>query len=229
LISINIVYTCIFIFNQEAKESLLFYINNRLLHRIAEQPSADYRLFTLVGLLQELLPLFGLISIIIIINKFKKTNFVIDSENKNTIVFFILIGISASFPLMLTMVQNKFYFFPALPYFAIALGLLINVYIKQFLININLQKNKFLVFFIGCIAMMFSITFSVKQINKFSRDEKIINDVNSIIESVGKNKIIGVEKDIYYQWNFQFYLLRFGVIPCLFFANKRIQTFFLRF
>jgi 4-amino-4-deoxy-L-arabinose transferase-like glycosyltransferase len=213
LVSIPVlIYACIFIFNQEAKESLMFYINNRLLHRISEQPSTDYRLFTLVGLLQELLPLFGLISIIIIINKFKKTNFVIDSENKNTIVFFTLIGISASFPLMLTMVQNKFYFFPALPYFAIALGLLINVYIKQFFINIHLQKNKFLFFFIGCIAMMFSITFSVKQINKFSRDEKIITDVNSIIKSVGHNKTIGVEKDVYYQWNFQFYLLRFGDI-----------------
>lgn len=207
-----LIYACIFLFNQEAKDSLLFYINNRLLYRITEQPSTDYRLFTVVGLFQELLPLFILTSIIILIKKFKKTLIVVDSENRNNIMFFTSIGISASFPLMLTMVQNKFYFFPALPYFAIALGLLINIYIKQNLINIHFQKNKFLFFFIGCIAVIFSVAFSVKQINKFSRDEKVITDVNSIIKSVGHNKTIGVEKDIYYQWSFQFYLLRFGDI-----------------
>jgi hypothetical protein len=208
----TLIYTAIFLFNQEAKDSLMFYFKNRLLHRVSNQPSTDYRLFTLVGLLQELLPLFILLSIILVINKFKKTSILFNSENKKTIIFFTLIGVSASFPLMLTMVQNKFYFFPALPYFAIAFGLIIHVYIKQLLLNNRVEKSKLFIFFIGCGMLLFSVVYSIKQINKFSRDEKIINDVNSIIESVGKNKIIGVEKDIYYRWNFQFYLLRFGDI-----------------
>ena len=207
-----LIYFFLFFFNQEAKESLTFYIKNRLFHRISEQPSTDFRLFTIMGLMQELIPLIILLAIIFTILKLKKKQIHFDHQINKTILFFLLIGISASFPLMMTMVQNKFYFFPALPYFAIAFALLINLFGKQLVSKrLFLKKSKTL-FIIGALMLVSSVAYSINQINKFSRDEKMIKDVVSIINYTGRNKNIGVEKEIYYQWNFQFYLLRYGDI-----------------
>jgi hypothetical protein len=62
--------------------------------------------------------------------------------------------------------------------------------------------------------------FSAFQLNKYKRDELILKDVYAIINKVGNIKKLEVEKDIYYQWNFHFYLLRFGDISVENTGNK---------
>jgi hypothetical protein len=205
-------YTVLLITNNEAFDSLFFYVEKRLLNRITNQPSTDYRFFTLVGLFQELIPLGILLMLFFILSNrnYLKTE-AIHKYKKQALLFF-LIGFSASLPLMLTLVQNKFYFFPALPFFAIAISFLILPYLNGLLQKINLKKYTYKFIFISVVFFLCSCAYCVAQIGKFNRDETILNDVNKIVQVVGKNKNILVEEEVYYQWNFQFYLLRFGDI-----------------
>lgn len=205
-------YTVLLITNNEAFDSLFFYVEKRLLNRITNQPSTDYRFFTLVGLFQELIPLGILLMLFFILSNRNNLKTEAIHKYKKQALLFFLIGFSASLPLMLTLVQNKFYFFPALPFFAIAISFLILPYLNGLLQKINLKKYTYKFIFISVVFFLCSCAYCVAQIGKFNRDETILKDVNKIVQVVGKNKNILVEEEVYYQWNFQFYLLRFGDI-----------------
>jgi len=213
-----LIYLILILSFDDAKSSLEFYFKNRLLYRINDQPSTDYRLFTLVGLFQELIPLFLLSITIFLFYVRKNKSTQINKSNFKHLIFFLLVALAGSLPLMLTMVQNKFYFFPALPFCAIAFAL----FILPFLIAIKIEFLKYInqikIFAVGLIFT--TLLFCVFQINKYKRDELILKDVFSIIHKVGKDKKIEVEKDVYYQWNFHFYLLRFGDISIENTGNK---------
>ncbi len=215
-----LIYLFIFYTFEDAHNSLVFYFKNRLLYRINDQHSTNYRLFTLIGLIQEFIPLFllGLITILIYKRK-NKLSFLENKISKNTL-FYFLIACSGSLPLMLTMVQNKFYFFPALPFFAISSAAFLFPYLKALSIKIDYLKHIEYIRITSIVLLITTILFSAFQLNKYKRDELILKDVYAIINKVGNIKKLEVEKDIYYQWNFHFYLLRFGDISVENTGNK---------
>ena len=84
--------------------------------------------------------------------------------------------------LSFTLVQNKFYFFPSLPFFAIAFAFLIFPYLKAVTINIDFFKNSTYIKIGTLLLFSSTLLFCVFQINKFNRDELILKDVSAIIQ-----------------------------------------------
>lgn len=117
------IYFLIIKLSADANESLSYYVKERLLNRIKNSPSTDSRFFILGGLIQELIPILLFSFMTWYISKKKMGENLFDFSSVKWALFFVALGLSGSLPLMLTLVQNKFYFFPALPFIAIGASL----------------------------------------------------------------------------------------------------------
>jgi 4-amino-4-deoxy-L-arabinose transferase-like glycosyltransferase len=182
-------------------ESLGFYLKERLLHRISGEPTVQNRLFILKSLGLELaVPLL----IVILIKAIFKNR--LKPSEKSYFLFFLLIGLSASLPLLLTSVQRGFYLFASLPFFAISFAILSKSSIEKF---IQKTKHSGIIIFVGTMLLITSITFSVTSIGKYSRDKAMILDVKAIGEVIPSGSTICISKEVYDEWNLQMYLIRY--------------------
>ena len=195
-----------------SSESLSIYLFDRALHRINEVPTVINRFYILERLLMELLPQIGIVIILLIIGKVKKL-YVPDSLLVRRAVFFMAIGLSASAPLMLTLVQKGFYFVPSLPFFAIGLAIL-GVPVLDYLIsNINVHKIHFKIFLITCTLLFVgALSFSLMQKGKVSRDKVLLHDLYIIGEKVPERSVVSIPPELWGRFDIQCYLMRYFVI-----------------
>lgn len=194
--------------NDAAYESLTFYLNDRLLYRVADEPTVSNRFEILFRLFTELMPSIGFVFLFILISKLKKFKLNVDQIIKQHVIFFSLIGLSASLPLLLTPVQKGFYLVPAFPFFALALGVLIAPFISHL---INSAKPKFdkILKISAIVISIVSIGITISQIGNTRRDNAMLADTHLIGAEVPEGSTIYAEQAIFDQWSFQFYLLRY--------------------
>ena len=193
----------------ESKESLSTYLFKRVLYRINEAPTAEFRLWILYRLFTELIPQLILVFIFYIISKWKRSKLQ-TSGNIRYSVLFILVGLSASAPLVLTMVQKGFYFVPALPFFAVGLSIIIAPFILTLIEKINLNSRSYYVFVYSSILVFIgSLTYSALQIGKTSRNEEILHDVYIIGKVVPQRSILSIPVESWNSWDLQCYFARY--------------------
>jgi 4-amino-4-deoxy-L-arabinose transferase-like glycosyltransferase len=225
-----IIYTILF-FIPESKESLSTYLFKRVLHRINEVPTVDNRFYILLRLFMELLPQLSLVVIIFLIAKVKKIK-IHFSEQIRESVFFIAVGLSASIPLMLTLVQKGFYFVPSLPFFAIGLSILIAPFILNLTERIDTQNKKYKMFLLLSLLLFISTTtFALLQKGKVSRNKEQLHDIYLIGTIVPRQTTVSIPADMWNDWDLQCYLVRYFNISletnyqnnyCI--INKTLQT-----
>ena len=196
--------------NHTANNSLLFYFKERLLFRINEEPTVSNRYFIFFRLFSELIPTMLIALIVLILSHIRKIKNKFNSDYKKTILFFFLIGISGSLPIMLTLVQRGFYFLPALPFFAIGFALLVTPTLMVFVenIGINTKLFKYLKMF-SIFLLIFCIIYSCLQIGKKSRDKEILDDVYTVGKIIPEKETIGIDSSMFTEWSLKFYLLRY--------------------
>ncbi len=209
LIGIIVLIYILILLNDSANKSLQFYFFKRLLFRINDEPTVNNRFYILYRLLSELLPAIAFVVISVIIFKIKKLKNNISVIDKQYFLFFVLIGLSASLPLIFTKVQRGFYLIPAFPYFVIALSFLIKNQYRQIINTIIQNKIRFAILkYFSILLFILGITLSVLKIGKKSRDKDILSDVNKIGNLIPKHSRITTTEDIYNNWYLQFYLYR---------------------
>ncbi len=196
-----LIYAVLFMF-PESNNSLSIYIFERLFVRVSSMPTSSYRLEIFWRLFTELIPVFLSVGIVYGIGYFKHT-WLSFRENNKPIIFFLLIGLSASMPLALTMVQKGWYLVPSFPYLAISAALLISPFLAQSIKKINPTGKGFvffravaIVFFIGVIIV------SVSQVGRISREEKTLKDVYKIGKIVPVFSTITVPANLYDEYDF---------------------------
>ncbi|MCD6067266.1 MAG: hypothetical protein K0S33_2092 [Bacteroidetes bacterium] len=201
-----LIYALLLGFHDKARESLVFYFTERLLHRIQNVPSTDTRFFIIGGLLSEFVPVVvaGLLLL------FVRTKKGVMKERMPFFYFLLALGLSGVLPLMITMVQNKFYFVPALPFFALAFGILLYPRIQKLSEAIrSVRSGRICLLVFSFLLCASGIVYSIREAGKDFRDEETLSEVRLIGPVVQNTTLISVEKEIYEDWNFQFYLLRY--------------------
>jgi hypothetical protein len=208
IIAIPIIsYFLIISLSPNAKQSLQFYINERLLNRVYTTATTNYRLSILVDLVVELL-LPTLLTLAIIAYSRKKTSDVtIQKSDKQYTLLFLSLGLCGSLPLMATMVQKNFYFAASLPFFALALAFISYNYVIQLINLISIQWLK-KIKIIAYTFLALSILFSLLQIGKTRRDDEKLNDIKYLGGYLKNENMVGVDNDAYFDWSFQFYMYR---------------------
>ena len=195
--------------NEAAYKSLSAYVHNRVLNSIEHVNGGDGRFYLIGRLLSELLPMIALTGIIFFLQRKKKEAISLPTVFKNDVLFFLLIGLSASLPLMVTLEQRGFYLVTSLPYFAIAASIASAPYLSVIISKINLQNNVLKIFRITSVLLLAgAIIFSLYQIGKASRDKETIHDVHLLGKEIPRGTIVGATVDLWNQWSFQEYLIR---------------------
>ena len=203
-----IIYAILFLI-PESKESLSIYFFKRALYRINEFPTVDNRFYILYRLFTELLPQIIFVVVILFVAKLKKLKSLETGQNRE-LLFFICIGLSASAPLMLTLVQKGFYFVPSLPFFAIGLSMLVAPVIVSLTARINTRRPKFKLFvLLSSVLFLATITISLLQKGKTSRDKALLHDVYLIGTIVPVKTTISCPAEIWDEWELQCYLARY--------------------
>ena len=197
------------IFHEPARESLVFYFENRLMGRIDSDPTVGNRFYIIGRLFQELLPPLILGGLILFFSKLKSKTFHSSKADFKNAFLFSLIGFAGTLPLFLTMVQKGFYMVHALPYFGIAIALIIVPNLVVFFQNKSAKKNYNNTFTIlSTLLLIGVILFSSFQFGKYKRDKTMLHDVYLLKNILPKNAHITIEKSIHQDWGLKVYLMR---------------------
>jgi 4-amino-4-deoxy-L-arabinose transferase-like glycosyltransferase len=207
-----LIYFLIVSFNDAARESLSFHVKERLFYRIANNPQVENRFVVLFWFFRDII----LPSLLVLLIagflwvKGKSTSFLKGSEQKKYFFLFLFVGLAGVLPLALTLVQRAVYYAPALPFLSIALALL---FIKEMneVVEMVDQKEKAIKFLsiFSATALLVVIIYSFSVFGDIGRDETEFNDAMKIAEVTGDNAYISAKDEIYQEWGFQYYLLRY--------------------
>ena len=197
----TIIYFVFYLF-PESRESLRIYVVERLLRRVSSMPTTDSRWETPWRLFQELIPILSITLLTYLITKKKKrkANF---GVLKKEATFFLIIGLSAILPLILTMVQKGWYMVPGFPFLAIGLALFIAPSLYEWINKINVNSKVFkAVKYFSIFSLLFVLVLTFFMKGKISRHEDMVKDVYEIGTVVPRFSTLTIPKEMYYQYDF---------------------------
>lgn len=211
--------------HEPARESLIFYFENRLLDRIDSDPTVGNRFYIVGRLFQELLPPLILGVLIVFFSKLKTNTITFNNlDLKNGLLFFLL-GFAGTLPLLLTLVQKGFYMVHALPYFGIGIALIIvpnlTIFFKKQ--STEIINNKTFTI-LSSMLLIGAILFSSLQFGKSKRDENMLHDVYLLKNILPAKAHITLEKSIHQDWGLKVYLMRNSKIST---SNTKTYPYFL--
>lgn len=210
-ITIACTYTILLSFS-EVRDSLGAYLNDRVINSIKNVATTQNRLFLIERLLFiELLPPFALSIILYILFK-KQVSLNIQSlkKNKTDLILFTLLGVAASFPLIITREQREFYLVTALPYYAIAFAMINVGAISESINNINIFGRNFKVFkIVSILFFTCTIIYSFSLIRSTGRDNEQLHDVYTLGKIIPNNTTIRVFPETWQDWGLHNYLIRY--------------------
>lgn len=191
--------------NETSYGSLKAYYDSRIVATFTNDYSkvTPNRLHLLWILIQQLIPVFIFLGIIFLVSKLKKQK--MTEYYRKPFVFFLLIAISGSLPLMVTLEQRNFYLCTSLPFYALSFSALILPYVKGVLkveYHQKLRKISVIVFAVSLITPLFFI-------GKTYRDKDLLSDIHEIGSFVGHNETIGVHQSLYLDHFTIMYFYRF--------------------
>ncbi|TAL59056.1 MAG: hypothetical protein EPN85_10105 [Bacteroidetes bacterium] len=195
--------------NNTIFQSLSAYLHNRVLNSIQNVVAVENRFYLIYRLFLELMPMMALSIMIVLLMRKQKKEEVPVPFFKKQILFFLLTGVSASFPLIVTLEQRGFYLVTSFPYFAIAMAAVSAPYVSVLIGKINIQSRLFKIFrLLSFLLLIGSLIFSFLQTGKASRDKDTLHDVHLIGRIVSGGVVVGATPALWRQWSFQEYLIR---------------------
>lgn len=193
-----------------AYESMSTYLNHRVLNSIQNVSEVESRFFLLGRLISELIPAI-LLTAFFIVPTFLKAKGSDESfrvKYKEHSLFLLLVGISASFPLMVTLEQRSFYLTTSFPYFAMCLAVIAAPGIILLMERINSSSITKALKIFSVLFFAASIAFSFSKTGKISRDETMLHDTYLIGNTIPKGTVLGSTDELWRDWPLQEYLVR---------------------
>lgn len=214
----------LFLIQPEALNNISRYINCQLLPSLQNKRYvSSSHFYILIRLFLEFLP--SLLTTFVVILIFRKRIKNTNSIKINHAAFFILIGICASIPLMVTLKQHGHYIVPSIPFFVIGLSIIMVPFIKGIFekvkarTEIKLRVFSIILFF---SSLLFSFSFIGKAggadgiiaglMGKHSQSKEKLHDVYIISSIVPEGTIISVPKTFSRDIELLAYLGRIGYI-----------------
>lgn len=195
------------------KINLIKYFEVHLLPAIKDEReiSTKYRGFIMWKALIQLCIPSILVLVFIFINRYKGIRNEVPFFKE--VLFFVLIALSASLPLMITHKQRKYYLMPSIIYYSLAFGFILAPWVNYYIKKINLKYRKAIIY--GSFFLVF-ITISICCIryDKYSRDKELIEDVLYISDKLPPHTIISFEDCSNYLLNAYMYRLGYLNLDC---------------
>lgn len=122
---------------------------------------------------------------------------------------FLLLAVSGSFPIMLSFKQKGYYLVPSLPFYAMALAVLIKPAVYQVAKSLCERDSVYRhIKWFAIAFMIFSVLFSLSQIGKIRRDADRLTDSQLTAQAIHPLKSISIHESLTKDWNLIGYLAR---------------------
>lgn len=185
------------------------------------------KLFVLKGLfLDNLLTMLCLSGLILFIGH--KKHIRISPDYQKAAVFFILIGVSASFPLMIAAVKNGFYIVPSIPFYAIGLAILIFPIVETWYTHSDIKHRGWRIFKGFSIALIIiGIAIPCVRMGTIGRDRDILDDLYVLKPYIPQKTSLAVSDSMVQDWRLYAYMIRYFYLS-FYPQDKESVYFFLR-
>lgn len=201
----------LFLSSADALHNLHTYIDTQVLASIQGDSRVGSRWVVLKNLFNELIPML-LIGVFTFVGFRKKLKANFNKENEVILwaLLFLIVGFTASLPLMVSLKISSFYLIPALPYFNLGIAMIL----ARFWLEISniLMSNKWLksiIFGVSIGGILFSISWSVFKFDTVARDFECFHDLKATKEIFEVNKVVSLGKDFHQDWTTIAYLQRY--------------------
>ncbi len=193
-----------------AQHSIVSYIDFQIIGSMRKGQNVESRFFIIRRMIEELLPAIGICVLMVIIFWKQRVKL---NEHYPLFLFFGLVALSGVLPIMVSLKQIGFYINTTFPLFAIALGAFILPLLAP---KINAVKQasagvKALRYVTGlawCAAI--GIAVYITQAGVYSRDEALIKETATIIETVKEERVLTACPKVWDQLSLHAYLYRMG-------------------
>lgn len=197
LLSVPLIIYGTFLLNDHSYLSFKGYFEARLVKTftIEERLTTSNRFHLISTLAQELIPIIGLSVLVRLLYHFRLGKNRTKPSTKSA-MFFLLIGLSGSLPLMVTLEQRNFYLATSIPFFALAAATLTSDYCSRLVKSINTKSMAFRFFNgISIIGVFASITFAILMKDGIKKGKDILPDIHSIGNYIGTYSTISMPAD----------------------------------
>ncbi len=195
----------------EAHQSLLKYLDGQVVRSLkGERGLVGERYHIIQTLFTELLPVMILTTIMLIPAKLRKINMSGIGIHKKWMLLLFGIGVSASFPIMISAKQLGFYAVPSFPYFAIGFAIIAAPDLNELLQRANPENKWFrMCMWASSILLIFVIAFSMLQVGKIGRDHDKLRDIYTIGRILPRDSIISICPSMRGDWSLHGYFARY--------------------
>jgi hypothetical protein len=209
-ISIPVIAYVVFYFTPEANQSIALYLERRIGGTFNHlQDTKKSHLYLFFKLLLELLAPFTLAIIMWRVFGKRINNYSLD---KKSIYVLLLIGISASFPLMVTLEQRAFYLTTSFPYFVIALALAALPFTESLMDTMmDTMKSKNYLRFNRVIVLLIIVASIAVLLNakKPKRDRDLLADLYLFQETIPPGTTFSIPEELSTKWAYHTYFIRY--------------------
>jgi 4-amino-4-deoxy-L-arabinose transferase-like glycosyltransferase len=209
-ITVSAIYGLVLL-NPAAYDSLHIYFFDRLLVRVATDPTVGNHFSIVWSLIQELMvPI-----ILCVLAGIYYRVFAIEASRMQMqlSLLFLLLGLAGTLPLMLTRVQKAFYGVAALPCFAMAAAFYLSA-AARLLVNFIVARHMFYtgLLYIGLLSIIAVIIISGTLYGQVYRDPGQLHDVHIISQYIPRGSEVAVSSWLDVQFSFSCYLMRYDGI-----------------
>ena len=175
--------------------------------------NTNNRLYLFSQLIIELIPPIIICGVIFLVSNKNFIHFKIESKylsERKLLLFFFLVGFTASIPLMISYEQRFFYLTTSMPFFVLGLSIVIKNYVIQ-IDSILRNKLSFLkrlnatLFILICIGIIATLLFA----GRVTRDKELLSDVFVIGEKVKGEDLIDISNSGWNNWTSHTYFRRY--------------------
>ena len=222
LVAVPVIIYTVLMLNDTSHESIMNYVNNRLVRTFTKSYSATTKshFSLLLQIFEQLIPVFIILLLSFTIFKLKSKEII--SHNWKSFGFFISIGLSGSLPLMVTLEQRGFYLTTSFPFIAIALAGIGATYLAPFIERIDSASKGYRNFkWFSIAALIGVLVLTGTQFGNTRRNENELHDVYTIGDSIPEHSSISISKKTRNNYALKAYFTRH------YYANLDNDTVFL--
>jgi 4-amino-4-deoxy-L-arabinose transferase-like glycosyltransferase len=192
----------LYLFNADAKDSLLAYFHIQVVNSLSKITTVDSRFFIVKRLFSELLAP-GMLALLMYLFTFqKKEGFALSSAQKRIGFSFLAVAFSGVLPITISMKQSGFYILCTYPLFALALGAFLHnrtAFISKSIYDRPLRWKVFRFSSVGilCLGIGLSLFFSTH----YGKDETKVRDIHSLLSCIPENDTLGICPEMATDWS----------------------------
>ncbi|MCW3070838.1 MAG: hypothetical protein JWO44_728 [Bacteroidetes bacterium] len=204
------IYSFLLISDPDVYMSFQKYFNARIVETFNNvRPTTDSRFELLIKLFSEMLPVLLLSGIILLLTKINRKDIALTGKHKQAALWFLLIGLSGSLPLMVTFEQRRFYLVTALPFFVLAISMLTVPGISHWINKADASSKGFKWFRISQVTVLLvAVVYSFSGMKEPKRDKDLLSDIYYIGKIVPPGEIMSIPVEMYNDWNLKAYMMR---------------------